>query len=88
MRVSEVQARLRALAGIHGIVELGRLANELDRRKPVKRAATTSAPMTEKLRAEIRAYASKNPDLSQVDIAHRFNVNPGRVSEALRGVRR
>jgi hypothetical protein len=27
------------------------------------------------------------PDLSQAEIGRRFNINPGRVSEALRGKR-
>jgi hypothetical protein len=87
MRVSDVQARLRALSRIHGIAELDRLAGELSRRSPVKVAARTSSPMTDSLRNEIRAYARANPDMSQVDIAARFTVNPGRVSEALRGRR-
>jgi len=87
MRVSEVQARLRHLASAHGIAELCRLADELSRRKPVKVASASSTPMTDKLRKEIRAYAEANPDMSQVDIAARFTVNPGRVSEALRGRR-
>jgi hypothetical protein len=88
MRVSEVQARLRHLAGIHDIAELRRLADELDRRKPIKVAARSSTPMTDRLRKEIRTYSKANPNAPQTDIARHFNVNPGRVSEALRGVRK
>jgi hypothetical protein len=88
MRVAEVQARLRALAATHKIPELDRLAGELSRRKPIKVAARSSTPMTDRLRKEIAAYAEANPDMAQADIAARFSVNPGRVSEALRGVRR
>jgi len=43
--------------------------------------------MTDKLRAKIRAIKEAEPDLPQAEIARRFDVNPGRVSEALRGKR-
>lgn len=37
--------------------------------------------------AEIRAYHAANQNLTQSAIARHFNVNPGRVSEALNGKR-
>ena len=55
---------------------------------PVRKAAPTSRKMTPKLGEEIRTYASKNPKAAFQDIADKFDVNPGRVSEAMRKWRR
>jgi len=41
--------------------------------------------MTAELAEDIRDYERKHPDLSEHEIAHHFNVNAGRVSEALNG---
>ena len=49
------------------------------------RAPASSATITPELRAEIRAYAEANPQVSLTRIAERFQVNSGRVSEALAG---
>lgn len=87
MRVSDIQKRMRDLASIHHIGELRTLADELSRRKPTRVAAPTSKPMTDDLRKAICVYAAANPMISQVNIAIIFGVNPGRVSEALRGKR-
>jgi hypothetical protein len=87
MRLPEVAARLRELATELGCGELSELANEIARRPRGQRAPITSVPMTDKLRAKIRAIKEAEPDLSQAEIARRFDVNPGRVSEALRGKR-
>jgi hypothetical protein len=43
--------------------------------------------VTPELKAEMAAFAKAHPELSQTAIASRFNVNPGRVSEALQGKR-
>jgi hypothetical protein len=43
--------------------------------------------MTDELKAQIRALKAADPDLSQAEIGRRLNLNPGRVSEALRGKR-
>ena len=64
------------------------LVDELSRRKPAKRARATARPMTETVRAQIRATARQNPDMSQREIAEKLKINPGRVSETLRGKRR
>lgn len=37
--------------------------------------------------AAIRAYCARHPDADLQDVAHRFGVNIGRVSEALHGRR-
>jgi hypothetical protein len=87
MRLPEVASRLRALAIELGCDELNELADEIGRRSPRQRAPISSAPMTDALRAQIRAVKAAEPDLSQAEIGRRFNLNPGRVSEALRGKR-
>jgi len=43
--------------------------------------------MTEALRIQIRTMKTADPDLSHAEIGRRLNLNPGRVSEALRGKR-
>ena len=50
------------------------------------RRPTVSEPMTPELAAEIRAFFARNPDFTQQQIAHIFNVNSGRVNEALDGL--
>lgn len=87
MRLPEVASRLRELAIELGCDELDELANEIGRRSPRQRAPISSATMTDALRAQIRAVKAAEPDLSQTEIGRRFNLNPGRVSEALRGKR-
>jgi hypothetical protein len=87
MRVSDVQRRLRQLSDDRNIPELSELADHLSRRRPDRVAPIKSATMTDSLRRDIRAYAAANPTASQMEIGRKFNVNPGRISEALRGVR-
>lgn len=87
MRIPEVQEQLRAIAAEYADSRLEALADELSRRPARRRAPSTSNPMTRQLRLEIRRYAEANPTASQSDIARAFNVNPGRVSETLRGFR-
>jgi len=87
MRLPEVATRLRELATALECGELNELADEIARRPRGQRAPTTSVPMTDELRAKIRAMKEVEPDLSQAEIGRRFNVNPERVSETLRGRR-
>lgn len=63
------------------------LADEMRRRQNGPRRTPQAATMTAKLAAEIRDYHAQNRHLSQSAIARHFNVNPGRVSEALHGKR-
>jgi hypothetical protein len=49
------------------------------------RRPNTSAPMTPELAQQIRDYFAAHPDTPQHEIAHIFNVNSGRVNEALKG---
>ena len=94
MRVPEIQDRLRYIAMTLRDIRMFTTANELDalveqlsRRSPTKRAPNVSQPMTDELAERIRAYARSHPNATQVQIGVRFEVNPGRVSEALRGYR-
>ena len=48
-----------------------------------KRTAQTSTKMTPELSLSIALFKEANPEMSLQEIASRFNVNPGRVSEAI-----
>jgi len=87
MRLPQVESRLRVLARALPCDELNDLADEIRRRPSTERAPTTSAPMTDKLRDRIRKMKAADPDLSYAEIGRRLNINPGRVSETLRGKR-
>ena len=82
MRIPEIRDELSEIAS-----RLAVLVKELERRRG-QRAPRNSTPMTDKLAVAIRAYKRANPDATQVDIGRRFNINQGRVSEALRGKRK
>lgn len=47
------------------------------------RRAAVSQPLTPKLALDIRKYFYTHPDATQQEIANTFNVNIGRVNEAL-----
>jgi hypothetical protein len=87
MRLPEVAARLRVLAIELDCDALNGLADEIGRRPSGQRAPITSTPMTSALREQIRAMKDADPSLSHAEIGRRLNLNPGRVSEALRGKR-
>jgi hypothetical protein len=56
----------------------------LVRKPPIRQALPRRTQVTPELQDEIRAYARNYPDAQMMDIALRFDVNIGRVSEALR----
>ena len=87
MRLPEVAARLRILAIELDCDELNDLADEIGRRPSGQRAPTTSTPMTDALKEQIKAMKDADPSLSHAEIGRRLNLNPGRVSETLRGKR-
>jgi hypothetical protein len=93
MKIPEVAVRIRQIAEqierYDPILakELLTLADELKRRPPSVRSTVTSSHITPKLISEIQQFSEENPLLSYQTIAKKFNVNPGRVSEALRGKR-
>ena len=88
MRLPEVADRLRVLAKELDCDELDALADEIARRPSGQRAPKTSRKMTDEVRQEIIEIHKKNPNLSQAQIGLKVNVNPGRVSETLKGKRR
>jgi hypothetical protein len=57
------------------------------RASPTRRAAVKATRMTPTLARRIRRYAAHHPDKSQREIGVVFNVDGGRVSEAVRGLR-
>lgn len=81
--IPELRDRLREIADEEGLGEIHDICDEMCRNSPIKRAANKSRPLTPALAKEIRAYVKKHPRLHQRDVAQKFNVNPGRVSEAL-----
>lgn len=75
------------ISNVHAANKLRDILPMLHRDPPVTRATRRDAPMSDKLAADIRHHAYTHPDWSQREVAEWFNVNPGRVSEALRGQR-
>lgn len=61
----------------------------MTRSSPKSRATVKSNPITDEILEKIRAlgHEAVDLDLSQQDIANAVGVNPGRVSEVLRGRR-
>jgi hypothetical protein len=93
MRIPEVANGMRKIAEEiqeaypTQAAELLELAGELRRRSGETRAPATSTPMTPELYEEIKEYAADNPGMSRQAIAEVFDVNIGRVSEAIIGKR-
>jgi hypothetical protein len=73
-------------AGLHDEADLlfGIIA-EMVRASPTRgrRAKVKHPPLTGQQIMAMRIYAQENPDAHLTYIAHLFNCNPGRVSEAL-----
>ena len=80
--MAEVRAALREVRKTLASIEA-----RLIRRSPTKRAKPSSTPMTPRLYEDIREWAAENPEMTMVEIAAQFNVNPGRVSEVLSDLR-
>jgi DNA integrity scanning protein DisA with diadenylate cyclase activity len=87
LRIPEIRDRLRILAVHHNDPELAELAEELKRRKRAQKTRAKAKPMTKEKAKAICAYKKAYPNKSQVEIGALFDVNPGRVSEALHGKR-
>lgn len=83
MTMAEVRAALRDVRKTLADIEA-----RLIRRTPTRRARAKSASMTRRLYEDIREWALANPEMTMSDIAARFNVNQGRVSEVLADVAR
>ena len=87
MRIPDIRKRLEEIADETGIAELKTLSKHLTRRGAQRVAPVKSVPVDDAKRDEIRQFAMNNSAMSQAEIGRVFNVNPGRVSEALRGFR-
>jgi hypothetical protein len=83
MRIPEVAKHMVAIAR-----ELRVLARQLKRRPPIKRAPNRSARFTKALAARIRRYVRRYPTMSNAAIGRHFNVDGGRVTDAMRGKRK
>ena len=87
--IPEARARLSAIAESCPDAQLRRdilsVVNLMRRKPALRRAPNNSEPMTAELAEQIVTYATGNPDASIAEIGATYNVNPGRVSEALRG---
>lgn len=62
---------------------VNRALAQMTRAKAVRKAPAQSKRVTPCLEREVRAYSILHPSFPQALIAHRFNINPGRVSEIL-----
>jgi hypothetical protein len=86
--IPEARRRLIAMANYYDGTRTGKeLANIvllLAREPSIRRAKISSAKATKGLKQSIQLYAKENPETKLSDIANMFNVNIGRVSEALR----
>ena len=60
------------------------VVKDMVRKSPVRRAKVKHNPLTETEKQQIREMAKANPNTHISEIAIAFDVNPGRVSEALR----
>lgn len=65
-----------------------RLCIEELHRRPAVKTAVKSKTMTPTMARKIRAYVKAHPGLSRAEVARRFGVNSGRVTEAVRGKRK
>ena len=83
LSIPEVRNRLRELADEYDIDELHDLADQMYRKSAKKRAPVRSPKLTPEIAEQIRQYAAANPEAHQQDVAEKFGVNHGRVSEAL-----
>lgn len=87
MTIPEVQRAMYELAMLWHKPELAALADELSRRKPKKVGPRIANRVTDAIAEQVRQVAQAEPGLRQMDIAARFNISQGRVSEILNGYR-
>lgn len=77
-RVDTLVCELTTIAG-----RLSALVPQLRRNKPKRPRPPAATPMTPAMRRRIIAERQARPDATQLQIATRLNINPGRVSEVL-----
>jgi hypothetical protein len=80
-------AGVNAVRALHILTQLEAQGLTVYKKKVMKngRRPNASTPMTPQLRRAIRIYFARNPEATQQEIANLFNVNSGRVNEALEG---
>jgi len=100
MRIPDVRRKLSEIANDlrtekvspHSAAKsIDAIVTELWRKSPRRRApgmSRTRTRMTPELKIEIKAYARDHKDKDLQSIANHFNVNPGRVSEIVSGMRK
>jgi hypothetical protein len=67
--------------------EVTRLANASFRRPAKKHARNKATRITPALRDQVRAFILANPTMLNRDIGRVFNIDGGRVSEIIHGLR-
>jgi hypothetical protein len=77
-QIGALSAQLEAVAE-----EAAEIEGLMYKRFTKPRAPVQSVPMSPELHAALRAFAQNNPHMSSQQIGDIFQVNPGRVSEAL-----
>lgn len=96
MRIPQVRLALTAAADelragadpLKVANEIDRLVTELWRKKAKRRVANPNrVRLTPEKKAEIRAYVRAHKDMDLQEIGNHFNVNSGRISEIVSGVR-
>jgi hypothetical protein len=92
MRLQEVREELERIASTprlpRGVrASIRKLAQETKRRRLAPAAPAVSRRMTPAIRKAVQRYNVRHPDKTQFEIAQRFRINQGRVSEALHGKR-
>ena len=89
MQKSQMRTELdEIIKDIRNVLERSeRLRAEMHNRPRVMRGKATSNPITSELRAKIIRAHEISPYTPQHELAKRFGVNPGRISEILAGKR-
>lgn len=85
--MNEVRRLLWKKADQYNDPEIGELAELTRRRRRLPPKKAKAQRITPELAEEIREYAEAHPDLPQREIGRYFNVDQGRVNEALNGQR-
>lgn len=85
--MAAIRERLHQLSSEFGLPELASLAEETKREYHGRRSPDPHAVITPSLCRAVREYAQENSSAPYREIADRFDVNIGRVSEILFGKR-
>lgn len=67
------------------IAGIDRALQKMHRKSSPRRHTGRHTPMSRALAIEIQEYAAEHPEMTQTEMAAHFDINAGRVSEALNG---